>query len=356
MLDIFFEEMLLAVPEDGYTNKPKKYVWLPPDLAVCRVCKGLKLRDSVTRAVCDQCAAVLREQYHPTTKPCITCGEPISNRSKVRYCPVCKEKAMLRNAETAKLRGKETHKKRMENDEAYREKMREQARIMYRKIQERKGKDPKTHGERIRELLAYYATDPLKRCPCCKEEKRLSEFERDVKSLSGAGTYCRVCSNKKYALRIQRKRERESPARLQAKIEAMQIADLLAPINAEIRQERKRELKKKYKKKRREDPVHRLHRSMSEHMRSMLRGVPRTGWRHKAGWTKDELITHLKKQFQEGMSFDNYGEWHVDHIKPKALFDITSIEDPEFKECWGLGNLQPLWASENCSKGAKYFE
>lgn len=77
-------------------------------------------------------------------------------------------------------------------------------------------------------------------------------------------------------------------------------------------------------------------------------------WETLVNYNLPELKLHLEKLFQQGMSWKNYGEWHIDHIKPKVLFNITSYECDDFKECWALENLQPLWASENCSKGAKY--
>lgn len=46
------------------------------------------------------------------------------------------------------------------------------------------------------------------------------------------------------------------------------------------------------------------------------------------------------------------GEWHIDHIKPCASFDLTDPE--EQKECFHYTNLQPLWAKDNLNKGAKY--
>ena len=68
------------------------------------------------------------------------------------------------------------------------------------------------------------------------------------------------------------------------------------------------------------------------------------------GYSLEKLMIHLEKQFTEGMTWDNYGEWHVDHKKPMALFQFTSTDDEGFKECWKLENLQPLWGSDNLSK------
>lgn len=71
-------------------------------------------------------------------------------------------------------------------------------------------------------------------------------------------------------------------------------------------------------------------------------------------YNAEELMMHLEKQFQQGMTWKNYGEWHVDHKKPDSLFNYTSIEDEEFQKCWALENLQPLWAKENIKKSNKY--
>ena len=51
------------------------------------------------------------------------------------------------------------------------------------------------------------------------------------------------------------------------------------------------------------------------------------------------------------MSWDNYGQWHIDHIKPLAEFDLTNR--PQFLAACHYTNLQPLWASANHKKGAR---
>jgi len=69
------------------------------------------------------------------------------------------------------------------------------------------------------------------------------------------------------------------------------------------------------------------------------------------GCSIERLRQHLEAQFTEGMTWDNYGEWHIDHIKPCASFDLTDAEQQ--RECFNYTNLQPLWAKDNLSKGAK---
>ena len=71
-------------------------------------------------------------------------------------------------------------------------------------------------------------------------------------------------------------------------------------------------------------------------------------------FTKEELFAHIESLFTDGMSWDNMSEWHIDHIRPLASFNFTSEDCEDFKECWALSNLQPLWASDNIRKGAKW--
>lgn len=51
------------------------------------------------------------------------------------------------------------------------------------------------------------------------------------------------------------------------------------------------------------------------------------------------------------MSWDNYGERHVDHIKPCAKFDLSKPD--EQRACFHYTNLQPLWAKDNIAKGCR---
>lgn len=73
-------------------------------------------------------------------------------------------------------------------------------------------------------------------------------------------------------------------------------------------------------------------------------------WETLVGYTVEDLYKHLESKFTDGMSWENMGEWHIDHIVPVSRFKYNNTDDPEFKVCWGLNNLQPFWAKDNLSK------
>jgi hypothetical protein len=64
------------------------------------------------------------------------------------------------------------------------------------------------------------------------------------------------------------------------------------------------------------------------------------------------LWKHLELTFKSGMTRENHGLWHIDHIRPCYSFDLTKPE--EQAKCFHYSNLQALWAHENLSKGAKF--
>jgi hypothetical protein len=105
-------------------------------------------------------------------------------------------------------------------------------------------------------------------------------------------------------------------------------------------------------KKRKEDPIFKLKSSI----RSRVCGaIKNRGYTRKSsvneilGCDWNVFKKHLEKQFQDGMTWDNYGEWHIDHIIPYAC----AKTEEQVLEVSKYTNLQPLWAKENMSKGYK---
>lgn len=103
------------------------------------------------------------------------------------------------------------------------------------------------------------------------------------------------------------------------------------------------------------DPNFALNHNISEVIRYSLKGNKNGNhWEKLVGYSLEQLKEHLEKQFKPGMTWENYGPvWHVDHIIPISVFNFTKPEHEDFKKCWALKNLQPLWAKDNIIKSNK---
>ena len=133
----------------------------------------------------------------------------------------------------------------------------------------------------------------------------------------------------------------------------------LACCLARIREDRRgvvAALKKRkagFKRRRREEsPSLRIVDSVRARMWAALKGRTDGALFSRLGYAAEQLAEHLERQFVPGMSWENYGKWHIDHVRPCAAFD--QADPAQFAACWSLDNLQPLWAAENIRKGAKY--
>jgi hypothetical protein len=118
-----------------------------------------------------------------------------------------------------------------------------------------------------------------------------------------------------------------------------------------------REYKRKYERTRKaNDPIYKLISNFRTAIYQVLKenNVDKNGHYFEVlKYTPEELINHLEKQFTDGMTWDNYGQWHVDHVMPISVHDIQVIGDDEFMRCWSLSNLQPMWGDENIRKSNK---
>ena len=115
-----------------------------------------------------------------------------------------------------------------------------------------------------------------------------------------------------------------------------------------------KEKRKKYEnEKKKRDPNFKL----AKIIRTRVLNALKNGHKSKStlellGCSVEEVWNHLESKFKPGMTKENHGLWHIDHIKPCASFDLT---DPEQQAiCFHYTNLQPLWAVDNRRKGSRY--
>jgi phage-related minor tail protein len=107
--------------------------------------------------------------------------------------------------------------------------------------------------------------------------------------------------------------------------------------------------------KRKNDINYKLACGLRGRLNKALRGNQKSGSAVRdLGCSIPELKSYLESKFQEGMTWENYGYWgwHIDHIIPLDLFDLTNRK--QFLKACHYTNLQPLWAEKNYTKGRKY--
>lgn len=121
-----------------------------------------------------------------------------------------------------------------------------------------------------------------------------------------------------------------------------------AKMPPEVR-EKIREREKEYKRIWLQNPVNRLAHSLRTRMGKFVRnGQSAT---KELGCSVVELKSYLESKFLPGMTWENYGSWHVDHIQPLSKFKLT--DSVEFAKAAHYTNLQPMWAADNIKKRNK---
>ena len=195
-----------------------------------------------------------------------------------------------------------------------------------------------------------------KQCTKCKEERSYSEFFKDKRTKDGLYSACKSCHYGSYKSWRKRKgREYDIKYRKENRNKLNKMHSKWVAKN----KERVRVYQAKYhnhweSRRRKTDPKFRLDSNLSKAIRDALKGK-KAGqrWEGLVGYTIDNLVKHLEAKFELWMSWENYGKWHIDHIIPKSHFKYEAPEDPDFKKCWALENLQPLEAMENIRKNNK---
>ena len=194
-----------------------------------------------------------------------------------------------------------------------------------------------------------------KLCSKCNGEFPLSIefFHKHSKTKSGFGSCCKSCQKEYYKQYFQDNKEEASKKHRENYQK-----------NIEQRRQTNREWYKKNQKKvqagqtilrrnkRRNNLQYRLACNLRNRLNKALKNLTKNESTKKLlGCTMEELKTHLQNQFSTGMSWDNYGQWHIDHIRPCSSFDLSNPE--QVNQCFHYSNLQPLWAKDNWSKGSK---
>lgn len=234
----------------------------------------------------------------------------------------------------------------------------------------------------------------MKQCTKCKEVKCLDEFHNCESKKDGKMSQCKSCrnaynrkksseigydvlykralSNPNYKEREKKRREknrakavarvaewrRNNPGCRRREYERNKQSAILRASkwkseNPKARKRIAREYAKRFNSNPENKPIIVCRKLLSRVLaQSDRKRSAKTRTEEQLGYTKEQLKKHIEGMFSCGMSWSNHGDWHVDHIKPVSLMLSEGITDPKIINA--LENLQPLWATENLIKGAKY--
>jgi hypothetical protein len=213
-----------------------------------------------------------------------------------------------------------------------------------------------------------------KNCQVCQEIKAIDDFPKS-KMQNGNYRYKNICKK----CHCQNEKERR-----QANIEKYRTKDKqyyesnkssIVPKNKEYRdrnkgaiksqkqqyykdnieqikqyhQDNKQNRNKKNKIKRRENPYYALKEALKVRIFDVLKSSKKESTSKLIGCSSEELKRWIETNFNENISWDNYGtEWHLDHVIPIAFFDL--IKEDERYICFNWSNIRPLEKKANISK------
>jgi hypothetical protein len=202
-------------------------------------------------------------------------------------------------------------------------------------------------------------------CSKCKIQHSIENFNKDKTRRGGLSYICKQCAIDKKNKYINNNKEK---VLLSYKIYRENNKERILKTKKENYYKNIDKIKiyrKKYNKENREyfnnweknkvktDILFKISRNMRSRIRVFLKKtkiIKNNKTFDIVGCEPSKLKIYIEQQFQNGMSWDNYGEWHIDHIIP---LNSAKSEDEIYKLCH-YTNLQPLWAHDNLSKGCKF--
>ncbi len=210
--------------------------------------------------------------------------------------------------------------------------------------------------------IVYFCT--MKLCTKCHIEKELDNFPKNKRFKSGYNSICKVCINlinKNYRENNTDLFNKTRKSHYQKNIEKHRLAkrtyykshkseksnydkDYRNINNLKIK-----EYKKNWERLHKNDPTFKIKRNLRRRVHHALKGNRKADKTFNLiGCTPNFFKDYISKLMDKDMSWENYGKWHIDHIKPCFTFDLTNPE--EQKKCFHYTNQRPLWAKDNLSR------
>jgi len=214
-----------------------------------------------------------------------------------------------------------------------------------------------------------------KKCSKCCQQKSKTEFNKRKSAKDGLQNICRECQkqnnkifySKNQSYYTSRYKDNRSEILNRNKlwnknnkekiIEHKKRFDEYNPeYYKEYRTKNKNKINQKVrirsKQRRKNDPIFKIKTNYRNRLYDYYKGTNRSKRsKELIGLEWDEFKKYIESKFQNNMTWENYGEWHIDHIVPLS----SATNDLELEKLFHYTNCQPLWASDNLRKSAKIF-
>lgn len=196
----------------------------------------------------------------------------------------------------------------------------------------------------------------MKQCSKCLEIKPLTQFYKKIRYPDGYDYVCKQCQRPGEAERNKRPKSNQ-PRNVSREMDKLQRARTSLALGTitqakfdsilEAYRESKRVSQNQHQRQRyQSDMTFRAIKNVRSRLKRFLANKDR--YSKSLGCSQAELRSHIEHQFKEGMGWDNYGDWELDHIVPLALAHKQG-EDAFQKACH-FSNLQPLWKQDHIEK------
>lgn len=202
------------------------------------------------------------------------------------------------------------------------------------------------------------AIKKTKKCNRCKQEKSINEFTINKKYKDNLNYYCTKCVslyNKQYILKNKEKYKKyqtknSDKIKQYNKQYNLLNKEKIKQYNLLNREKIVKQTNHSSKIRKKNDPLFRLSSTLRTRIWDVFKKqkhIKNIKTEQLLGASFDFVKQHIENKFQEGMNWENYGKWHVDHIIPLA----SAKDEKELKKLFHYTNLQPLWALDNLLKG-----
>lgn len=200
----------------------------------------------------------------------------------------------------------------------------------------------------------------MKTCSKCKNEKDFIAFAILKSSKNGYRSQCKICVKEYnkyyYSNNIENRRKyyidnKEHIKQSQTKYQ-LENMEYIRSYSKQYQIDNKEVINKYHRDRKLTDPLFKL---ICNTRTLIWKAVKNSGYSKKSktheilGCSYDDFKKHLERKFTEGMTWENAGQWHIDHIYPVSL----AKDEKHIIELNHYSNLQPLWAEDNIKKSNK---